>query len=131
MPRWTEEARSRQSDRIKEQRPWLAATGPVTPYGKLVASQNARKHRRCFQGARCVLAQEPVAECQSSVTVQQGIRVGDFVRYVGTDPAIASICSGKLLEVFQLVEGWARCWIPNFPGIMTVSIDDLERSPDG
>lgn len=46
MPRWTEESRSRQSDRIKEQRPWLAATGPVTAYGRSVSSQNAKKHRR-------------------------------------------------------------------------------------
>lgn len=40
MPRWTEEARLRQSQRIREWQPWEKSTGPATPEGKAIASKN-------------------------------------------------------------------------------------------
>ena len=140
MPRWTEHTRQQQRERIKNQRPWLQATGPVTPYGRRVSSQNAKKHRRRFQVARgdmvqglenCIPALETVPECHSNVTVQRDIRMGTHVEYVGSDPAIASICGGKKLEVFAVQRGLAQCWISGIAGFVNVSLGDLQRCPDG
>ncbi len=40
MPRWTLEARAKQSQRIREWAPWRNSTGPVTEQGKAIASKN-------------------------------------------------------------------------------------------
>ena len=40
MPRWSEEARLRQSELIRSWQPWQKSTGPVTPEGKAIASKN-------------------------------------------------------------------------------------------
>jgi hypothetical protein len=40
MPRWTAEARAKQSQRIREWAPWRNSTGPVTEQGKAIASKN-------------------------------------------------------------------------------------------
>lgn len=40
MPRWTPEARVKQSQRIREWHPWEKSTGPVTQEGKAVSSRN-------------------------------------------------------------------------------------------
>lgn len=40
MPRWSEEARKRQSELIRSWQPWNSATGPVTEQGKAVSSRN-------------------------------------------------------------------------------------------
>lgn len=39
---WTPERRARQAERIRQTRPWEHSTGPRTPEGKAVSSQNAR-----------------------------------------------------------------------------------------
>lgn len=39
---WTEERREKQRRQIQETKPWLKSTGPRTPEGKAVSSQNAR-----------------------------------------------------------------------------------------
>lgn len=41
MPRWTDEARAKQSELIALIRPWEKSTGPRTPKGKAVSSKNA------------------------------------------------------------------------------------------
>lgn len=41
--RWTDEARAKQAERIKEWKPWLKSTGPRTEEGKFVSSMNALK----------------------------------------------------------------------------------------
>ncbi|MEA5511962.1 hypothetical protein VB715_19500 [Crocosphaera sp. UHCC 0190] len=43
MPRWTKSARKRQSQLIKQWKPWNHSTGPRTSEGKHISSQNARK----------------------------------------------------------------------------------------
>lgn len=43
MPRWTDEARQRQAELIRQQQPWRHSTGPKTPEGKARASKNAYK----------------------------------------------------------------------------------------
>jgi len=39
---WTPERRARQAEIIRQTKPWARATGPRTPEGKAVSSQNAR-----------------------------------------------------------------------------------------
>ena len=41
MPRWTDEARAKQSELIALVRPWEKSTGPRTPKGKAISSKNA------------------------------------------------------------------------------------------
>lgn len=40
MPRWTDEARRKQAERIREWRPWEHSTGPVTKRGKRRSAKN-------------------------------------------------------------------------------------------
>lgn len=40
MPRWSDEARKRQSELIRSWKPWTRSTGPRTEEGKFVASRN-------------------------------------------------------------------------------------------
>jgi hypothetical protein len=40
MPRWTPEARAKQSEMIRKWAPWRNSSGPVTPEGKAIASKN-------------------------------------------------------------------------------------------
>lgn len=40
MPRWTPEARQKQSELIRKVRPWEKSTGPRTPEGKANSSKN-------------------------------------------------------------------------------------------
>lgn len=44
MPRWTDETRAQQSERMKQLKPWLKTTGPNTEEGKKTSSQNAMRH---------------------------------------------------------------------------------------
>mgnify|MGYP006258063801 FL=1 len=44
MPRWTKSTRKRQSQLIKQWKPWNHSTGPRTEEGKEISSQNARKY---------------------------------------------------------------------------------------
>ena len=53
MPRWTDEARARQAEKMRELKPWLKTTGPKTEDGKKTSSRNALKH-----GMRSELAKE-------------------------------------------------------------------------
>ena len=41
MPRWTKEARQRQSELIRAWQPWRHSTGPKTEAGKAVSRYNA------------------------------------------------------------------------------------------
>ena len=41
MPRWTPEARQKQSELIQQVKPWKRSTGPKTRQGKRRSSQNA------------------------------------------------------------------------------------------
>jgi len=56
MPRWTDEQRKAQSERIKDLKPWLKTTGPKTEQGKRNSSQNAIKHGLRSQLAKDVKA---------------------------------------------------------------------------
>lgn len=40
MPRWTEEARKRQSELIRSWQPWRRSTGPRSPEGRKTSSKN-------------------------------------------------------------------------------------------
>ena len=44
MPRWTLEARQRQSELIRNWKPWENSTGAVSDEGKAIVSKNAIKH---------------------------------------------------------------------------------------
>lgn len=43
MKRWTPEARQRQSELIRNWKPWERSTGPKSPEGKAAVSQNGYK----------------------------------------------------------------------------------------
>ncbi len=45
---WTLERRKKQSEKIKQWKPWTKATGPKTTAGKRLSCQNSLKH-----GGRC------------------------------------------------------------------------------
>ena len=44
MPRWTEESRKAQAERIRAQKPWEHTTGPKTEEGKARCAKNATRH---------------------------------------------------------------------------------------
>ncbi len=44
MPRWTNESRALHAAAMKLWQPWKKSTGPKTPEGKRISSQNALKH---------------------------------------------------------------------------------------
>lgn len=44
MPRWTDETRKAQSERLLSLKPWEKSTGPKTEEGKKLASMNNLKH---------------------------------------------------------------------------------------
>lgn len=44
MPRWTDEARQAQAERMRNQKLWESDNGPKTPEGKKRVSMNALKH---------------------------------------------------------------------------------------
>jgi hypothetical protein len=46
MPRWTEEARARQRELIREWKPWEQSTGPVTSKGKHKSARNWSRGQR-------------------------------------------------------------------------------------
>jgi len=131
VPRWDSAAKDKQRLLIQEQRPWLKSTGPTTTYGRLVSSQNAKKHRRRFQGTGCdtfVQAFEEIPERHSDVTVKptRGIQIGDRALYTGHDPAIALICQGRTMEIFRVQQDLALCWVSGFPGLLSVPIGELQ-----
>ncbi len=41
---WTPEERKKQSDKVKDWKPWQDSTGPKTPEGKETSKHNATKH---------------------------------------------------------------------------------------
>ena len=53
MRQWTEEQKRRQSEKIRQLKPWLKSTGPKTEEGKKKVSKNNLKH-----GLRTEAAQE-------------------------------------------------------------------------
>lgn len=52
MPRWTDDARRKQAQRMKEQQIWQYATGPKTSAGKARSAQNAYKHGAYTKAAK-------------------------------------------------------------------------------
>ena len=53
------------------------------------------------------------------------LQVGDRVKYTGSDPAIASVCQGKFLEIFAVQRGLALYWVSGIAGLVTVPLGDL------
>jgi len=43
MPRWTPEARKKQSEAIRKSRPWEKSTGAKTEHGKRMSARNHEK----------------------------------------------------------------------------------------
>jgi len=48
MPRWTDEARLKQSELIRKVRPWEKSTGPRTPKGKAISSKNRGGYSKAY-----------------------------------------------------------------------------------
>ena len=43
MPRWTEQARQKQAEMIRQNKPWEKSTGPTSDEGKAQSARNATK----------------------------------------------------------------------------------------
>ena len=52
MRHWTPEERARQSELIRQQKPWEKSTGPKTEAGKAMTSRNGTTHGLYSQAAR-------------------------------------------------------------------------------
>ena len=68
MPRWTEEQRKAQSERLKQLKPWLKASGPKTEEGRKASSRNALKH-----GMRSEMAKELRAVLRQQAEFLKGL----------------------------------------------------------
>jgi hypothetical protein len=62
MPRWTTEARAKQSTLITAWQPWRASTGPRSAGGKAKVSRNADKGGDAGRAARLQYAEEQLAQ---------------------------------------------------------------------
>ncbi len=124
MPRWTEQTKQKQRDRILHQRPWLESTGPRSDYGRLVSSRNATKKHRRRQS-------EPHPNQQSDI--DRPLEIGDRVKYTGGFPPTMLACGDSPLEVLgfcQLGTGALLCRSARGQLIWVYS-KDLQRCLDG
>jgi hypothetical protein len=69
MPRWTSEARAKQSALITGWQPWRASTGPRTADGKAKAAKNADKGGDVGRAARLQRAEDELAQAVAKVEV--------------------------------------------------------------
>ncbi len=69
MPRWTDEARVLQAEKIRQLKPWLKTTGPKTEEGKENSSRNAMKH-----GMRSELAKELRQTLRQQAQILKGLQ---------------------------------------------------------
>ena len=74
---WTPERRAKQSQAIKEWKPWAKSTGAKTPEGKAVVSRNAFKggHRPHLRQLAKDLAEE-LQYTQRLIEEHQGLKYG-------------------------------------------------------
>ncbi|MBD2025239.1 hypothetical protein [Leptolyngbya sp. FACHB-711] len=83
MPRWTVEARQKQSERIRQLKPWKRSTGPRTRSGKRRSSQNSLK-----TGEHTQLAKLERSLARSLGISLHGLRVPE-IDYAAIDSAWA------------------------------------------
>lgn len=67
MPRWTDEARAKQSALITTWQPWRASTGPQSADGKAKVSRNADQGGDVGRVARLQRAKKELAQAQAKV----------------------------------------------------------------
>jgi len=64
---WTPERRARQSELIRQWRPWEKSTGPKTEAGKAVASKNATlfkgEDKRILRGLYLISSKRDLSNC--------------------------------------------------------------------
>jgi hypothetical protein len=94
MPRWDSLAKQRQADLCRLTRPWTRSTGPVTPFGKQVASRNAVKKKQPLSQQ----LHSAFTPNQESGT-DRPLRVGDRVIYVGGYQPTFDVCENRPLKV--------------------------------
>ncbi|MFB8788884.1 MAG: hypothetical protein U7123_08535 [Potamolinea sp.] len=126
MPRWTPEARMRQSELAKITKPWKHSSGPQSRYGKWVASQNARKGK-LHQSASFV---SPLIESDKIPEPSQDedsrpLAVADYVIYVGDWAPTLQQCRGEPMMVLGFSNGAVACQVGG--GILWIYPVDLEQ----
>jgi hypothetical protein len=67
MPRWTTEARAKQSALITAWQPWRASTGPRTADGKAKVARNADQGGEDGRAVRLQQAQDELAQAFAKV----------------------------------------------------------------
>lgn len=89
MPRWTDQSRAEQQERIQQQRPWTRSTGPRSEYGRQVSSRNAVKKKKPLSQqlhsaftSTCENATE-VSLQTNECAIGRPLEVGDRVTYLG------------------------------------------------
>jgi hypothetical protein len=136
MPRWDSLAKQRQAELCRLTRPWTRSTGPVTPFGKQVASRNAVKKKQPLSQqlhSAFTLSQES--------GIDRPLRVGDRVTYVGSYQPTFDVCQGLPLEVVGFDEAvgaicasqqrFAIACRTSAGQLIWIYRQDLQRCPDG
>jgi hypothetical protein len=127
IPRWDSLAKQRQAELCRLTRPWTRSTGPVTPFGKQVASRNAVKKKQPLS-QQLHSAFTPNQESDTDRPLQ----VGDVVRYVGGYQATFNVCQGLPLKVVGSDEAAGAITCQTTSGkLIWIYPEDLQRCPDG
>lgn len=134
MPRWTEQSRQLQRELIQKQKPWRKSKGPVTPYGKQVASRNAVKKKRTLSQQLHFGFTPPcenvtsVSSAQESYT-ERPLEIDDRVTYLGGYEPTMLACGNESMVVAgfcQLGTGAIACRTAGGK-IVWIYSKDLER----
>ena len=139
MPRWTEQAKQQQRLLIQEKQPWLKSTGPVTPYGKQVASRNALKKKKPLSQQLHSTFTPPcenvafVSHLNQQSDTDRPLEIGDRVRYVGGYQQTMLACGdGPLLVAGFCSLGTGAIACRTSAGkLIWIYLRDLQRCPDG
>jgi hypothetical protein len=129
MPRWTQQTKQQQRERIQKQKPWLQATGPRSDYGRSVSSKNAAKKHRRRQSSDVTF----VSHLNQQSNSDRPLQVGDRVKYVGGYQPTMLACGDSLLKVVGFCEmGTGAIACRTSAGqLIWIYPQDLQQCPDG
>lgn len=126
MSRWSPEARERQAELCRQQKPWLDSTGPTSEYGRRVSSRNAKKYRsQASKDSNVSFVSQ-----QIEGDIDQPLQIGDRVTYIGGYEATMLACGDETLEVIGF-DGSAIACRAVSGKLIWIYPQDLQRCLDG